>query len=119
MKWDKPQIVSDMDYAFGSKENMRTLLPSMAEIPEEFKAPRGHGEVAQKWIQVVDDWFFKGVKIESVVMKNGIDRRVATRHLGCILHSYEPRHEHKVAGVAYLMSLWFEELKYTSEGVNT
>lgn len=30
------------------------------------------------------------------------------RHISACLGSYEPKHEHKIAGVAYLLSLWFE-----------
>jgi hypothetical protein len=46
------------------------------------------------------------------VTKEGIDRSVAMRHLKCIMSSWEPQHEHKTAGVAYLMSLWFEKFEY-------
>ena len=43
-------------------------------------------------------------------IKQGISLSLALRHLGACLSSWEPKHEHKTAGVAYLMSLWFEDL---------
>lgn len=112
-KWDKPQEISNAEYAYSLKINK--LLPSMEEIPEEFKVWNGRGPIAQKYIKIANDWFFRGVVIESVVMKDGIDRRTATRHLGAVIHSFEPRHEHKIAGVSYLMSLWFEDIVYKTD----
>lgn len=111
-KWDKPVDMSLMDSAFGK---MGLLLPRWEEIPEEFKSFGGTGTVAKKWIKVVDDVFFRGIKIVEAIPKNGIDKKVAIRHLTSILHSWEPKHEHKTAGVAYLMSLWFDEFKYELE----
>jgi hypothetical protein len=32
-------------------------------------------------------------------------------HLKAIMGSFQPKHEHKTAGVAYLMSLWFEAVQ--------
>ena len=31
-------------------------------------------------------------------------------HLKSILQSFKPKHERKEAGVAYLMSLWFDDI---------
>jgi len=112
MNWDKPHILSDLDVAFGpSGEGMKKILPAWEEIPEDFKWYDGRGE-AKKWVQSVDDIFFSGVELKVVVMKPDVDRKVAMRHLQCVLHSFEPSHEHKTAGVAYLMSLWFERFDY-------
>ena len=38
-----------------------------------------------------------------------IDPEAVNRHTRACLRSFEPRHEHKIAGVAYLLSLWFRE----------
>lgn len=112
-KWDRPVEMSTMDAAFGK---MDLLLPRWEEIPEEFKSWRGTGEVAKKWVHAIDCIFFRGIQVIEVVMKNGIDKKVAIKHIMSILHSWEPRHEHKVAGAAYLMSLWFDEIKYEEVG---
>lgn len=108
--WSKPKPVIDLEVGMGA-ENMSMLLPQMSEIPEEFKGFYGRAE-AKKWVSVVDDLFFRGAKKIKIVPKEGIDQVLAMRHLKAILHSWEPDHNHKVAGVAYLMSLWFDDFQY-------
>jgi hypothetical protein len=109
-KWDKPTELSGLDVAFGpSRGDMDKILPAWEEIPEDFRNERGEGK---KWTEKVDDLFFNGVELKVVVMKPGVDRKTAMRHLQCVLHSFEPKHEHKTAGVAYLMSLWYEKFEY-------
>jgi len=43
---------------------------------------------------------------------DGIDQNKALRHIKAILGSFEPKHEHKEAAAAYLLSLWFKSVKY-------
>lgn len=74
-------------------------------IPEEFKDRNTNN----KWLEFQRTWFFKGIKSSGLVPKPGIDMNEALRHLQAIQSSYEPKHEHKEACVAYLASLWFEE----------
>lgn len=47
--------------------------------------------------------------------REGIDAVVALTHLGVVQTSFEPTAEHKEAAVAYLASLWFEDLLYDIE----
>jgi len=82
------------------------LMPPYDEIPKEFKRNRN------KWVQFQVDWFFRGLKSYKVTPKDGIDARKAMMHLGTIQGSWEPAHEHKEAAVAYLASLWFEDVEY-------
>lgn len=113
-KWSQPVVLADIDVSLGSgRELMEKVLPAWEEIPEDFKAYGGIGKgEARKWLGVVDDIFFSGVEMKVIVMKPGVDRKTVMRHMQCILYSYEPQHEHKTAGVAYLMSLWFEKFDY-------
>ena len=100
MKWDKPQDVTKFDVVFGPKR-IETLLPAMNEIPAEFH------EFNNPWQKIVSGWFFSGLNpIPSA--KEGIDQNKALAHIASVLGSFEPKHEHKSAGCAYLMSLWFE-----------
>jgi len=108
-QWDKPQELDGLDAAFGPKDGISQLLPKWEEIPEDFRNESGE---AKKWVKVLGDWFFAGIKITNIVMKEGVNQKEAMRHLSSIMHSWEPKHEHKTAGVAYLMSLWFETLEY-------
>jgi hypothetical protein len=84
---------------------MKTLLPTEKDIPDEFW--RGHG----KWNTLVSQIFFCGGKIKSMKPKGGIDSKDALNHIKAILASFEPKHEHKEAGCAYLFSLWFDEFE--------
>ena len=102
-KWSRPQQVSDVDMAFPA--NVSQLMPTMAEIPEDFRRERGE---AAPWVEFQQRWFFKGIRGVTIVAKPGVDKAAALRHLATIQGSFEPQHEHKMAAVAYLASLWFE-----------
>lgn len=101
-KWSAPKHVDDASLSFGG--DMKKLLPQMADIPDEFRRN------SNIWVQFQQDWFYKGLAGASYVMKPGIPQQDAIRHLAAIQSSFEPKHEHKEAGVAYLASLWFEKI---------
>src|SRR5690606_16382260 len=93
--------ISTADTIFGSTK----YLPKMSDIPEEFK----HGsEVSNIWLKAQSDWFFGGIKENQLKPKPGVNKSKALRVLQAIQVSFEPKHEHKAAGVAYLLSEWFE-----------
>ena len=84
--------------------NLVNLIPPYEDIPEEFK------KHYHPWCKWQTEWFFKGLLKDRIPKaKEGIDKKLAIRHLQTIQGSYEPQHEHKQAGVAYLASLWFED----------
>jgi hypothetical protein len=45
-----------------------------------------------------------------------VDTNKALAHIQCIMMSFEPKHEHKTAGVAFLLDEWFS--KYEASNVN-
>lgn len=96
-----PIDVDKVDMVFGV--GTARLMPDYADIPAEFK--RAHG----KWCDFASTWFFKGLKGASFEPREGIDPAKALRHLRTIIGSFEPKHEHKEAAVAYLASLWFTD----------
>lgn len=49
---------------------------------------------------------FNGLK-EYAVAVNGVNFKQAHAHINVILGSFEPKHEHKIAGCEYLASMWF------------
>lgn len=91
--------VSDLDMAFGG--GTRDLMPAWEDIPKEFKD--GHG----MWNKFMRNWFYSGLASYDLKPRDGVDVTKALRHLKTILRSFEPKHEHKEADVAYLASLWF------------
>ena len=107
-QWNIPKEVNDLDMEFGPKD-LKEYLPAMSEIPENFKYERGE---ALQWIKIANNWFFSGIQNLVITPKIGIDRNIALRHLKTIMSSYEPSHEHKIIGVAWLMSLWFDVFEY-------
>lgn len=97
--------VSDLDMVYGG--NIEELLPPMQDIPNDFGILKDN-----KWSKFISDWFFCGVEVLSLAPKEGVDTTKAIRHIRAILSSFEPKHEHKEAGCAYLMSLWFDDVQY-------
>lgn len=96
--------VTDVEIAFPAR--IEGMIPEYENIPEEFK----HG--GTKWNRLFSDWFYSGVKDLQIIPKEGIDVKKALRHIRCIIGSFEPQHEHKEAGVAFLMNEWFEDARW-------
>ena len=78
-------------------------MPKMDDIPDEFKRFGG-----TPWNRWQEQWFYRGLK-EIPESKDGVDQEKAMRHLAAVQGSYEHKHEHKEAAVAYLASLWFKK----------
>ena len=107
--------IKGIDLAFGNIDH----LPKMKDIPEELMQP------SNRWMQFVSKMFFVGLKKEeydSLVAKQGVDKKKAFMAIRTCLLSFEPKHEHKEAGCAMLFNEWFEPLdhdtKVTSEELN-
>jgi hypothetical protein len=99
----RPIKVDAVDMAFGGGPGaMAKLLPKYETLPEEFRRER------DPFSPLVSKWFFSGLDKKLLKVKPGIDENDAWRHMKTIMGSFEPKHEHKTAGVAYLMSQWFD-----------
>ena len=96
----KPQQVTKLDLAFPG--SVSHLMPRYDEIPKEFKKDNN------PWVKFVDQWFFGGANAQALMAKKGIERHMALDHLRVIMGSFEPKHEHKISAVAYLLSQWFD-----------
>ncbi|WP_186191106.1 hypothetical protein [Burkholderia gladioli] len=96
--------MTNLDVAFGTVEG----LPSYASIPDEFKR---HG--GTKWNELFSKWFFGGLNSLSVTPKPGVDKDAALAHVRALMASFEPKHEHKEAGVAFLMSRYFDDASWS------
>lgn len=81
-------------------------MPAWEEIPEEFR--EGHTE----WNQIANSWFAHGLR-EDVAFypKEGVIAEDAFNAVRATLGSYAPKHEHKIAAVAYMLSCWFKKIE--------
>ena len=77
------------------------LMPKYRESPD----------VDYKWEKAVSTWFFSGIEKSAFKVKDGIDANKAFSHLAAIISSWLPKHEHKTEAAAFLMSLWFDDVK--------
>lgn len=102
-RWAKPAKVDKATAIFGPSR-ISEFLPRRDDLPEDFRRQRND------WCDFVQSWFFKGTDDSAFVPKPGIDKTQALGHLSACMRSFEPKHEHKISGVAYLASLWFEPL---------
>lgn len=98
-----PQEIDDTTLAFPG--DVKKLMPLLTdEIDREFGM-----NGSTKWNKLFTDLFFRGVKNLKLTPKKGIDEKKAWRHIQAIMRSFQPKHEHKTAACAYLMSIWFED----------
>lgn len=93
-----PEITPD-ELALGTTK----ALPPYDEIPGEFS------HMNNKWNQLFNEWFFFGLAKLEVIPKEGIDKKKALTAISAHMRSFKSKHEHKEAGVAFLMSEWFED----------
>jgi hypothetical protein len=106
-----PMPVTDIQVAFPA--DVSDLMPEYEEIPEDFRRECGD---ARPWIAFQRQWFFSGLRGVEIVAKPGVDKGLALRHLKVIQGSFEPQHEHKEAAVAFLASLWLEQVELPAAG---
>jgi hypothetical protein len=104
-KFSQPTEIDAATAAFPA--GVRDLMPAYDEIRKEYDSNR-------KWSnRLFNDWFFTGIEShDGLVPKEGVDKTKALRHIRAVMGSWEPKHEHKEAAVAYLLSLWFDDVKY-------
>lgn len=95
----QPQHVDELLLAFPAI--LGELLPPLDVIPDEYPH-------RQEWLDFQGHWFAGTLPQDSEMEPaDGIDATTAGRHLSAIQRSFEPRHQHKVAAVAWLASRWF------------
>lgn len=113
--WSKPKDVDPIMMAFPTNV-VGSLLPEWDDIPEEF---RWTGD--NPWCKAAQAWFFHGVAVtkSTIKPKDGVNAEKAVAHVGTCLGSFEPKHEHKIAGAGYLLSLFFDKFDPAPLGSST
>ena len=97
--FDTPREIPPVLYAFPAQ--VEALMPTWDAIPDDFKGQN-------KWTTYVSDWFLHG--FTGLYTREDIAGEAAYRHLDTILRSFQPKHEHKIAAVAWLASRWFDSI---------
>jgi hypothetical protein len=101
--------VNRADMAFGNIKHM----PKYETIPPEFKRHNGND-----YVKAVSSWFFSGAKghpngitigDHTFVAKPGVEAGKALAAIKAVLSSFEPKHEHKEAACAFMLSEWFDK----------
>ena len=106
-RWAAPTPVSDVQVAFPA--GALDLMPSWEECEAALAALPDGGE---QWREFQARWFFNGLPATTTFdLAEGVDGATALRHLKVIQGSFEPKHEHKEAAVAYLASRWFTSVE--------
>lgn len=94
-------LLKRIDVIFGNIDH----LPKMSEIPEQFQRRDN------PYVEFVSSWFYGGRSaddIRKLKARDGVNRDAALAAVKAILASFDPKHEHKTAGAAYLLCEWFE-----------
>ncbi|NBK98199.1 MAG: hypothetical protein EOM50_09285 [Erysipelotrichia bacterium] len=88
--------ISDVDVSFGTT----MLLPKEKDIPEDFK-DYGKNEI---YFKIVNSLFYGFTPPDAdIEFKDGFDPNKVLRVVRAHLASWEPKHQHKTAGVAYML----------------
>lgn len=111
-----PMSVTDEEVMFGGR--LETLLPPYEALPAEFR------DEQDAYSAVVWQWYFRGLRTDYLRPRRDIDAKAAWRHLRAVMACWDPTrpqptYAHKAAGIAYLMSLWFEPPAELSNGVRS
>lgn len=101
----KPADLSMIDVVFGAADRVESLLPAYKDIPKEFD--HWHHPLQR----VASAWFFNGVNATSWVAREGISKEAAIRHVQAVIGSFGLKHEHKMAGVAFLLDQFFSKVE--------
>lgn len=117
-----PVQVTDLDLAFPA--TVLRLMPPIEDIPE---VDEGWNELARALFTgrytdlsflpsvYLTDWIVDSQRA-ATVEGGDVYLEMAWRHVRTILGSWEPKHQHKEATVAYLLSLWFRWATWKQDG---
>jgi hypothetical protein len=97
--------IDNAGFEFEGGHGVLDIMPKYKDVPAEFKTTL----TQNKWVQLFDEWFFFGLKSLNINPKDGVDKDKALRHVRTIMRSFIPKHEHKTAACAWLLSEWFND----------
>jgi len=101
MVWLRPpyDVQEVSDFLLHSPANVKHLMPKYNTVT-----------VDKAWLNSADFLFHYGPQYVRFLPKPGIDFAKSYRHIAAILGSRQPKHEHKLQAVAFLLSHWFDDV---------
>lgn len=104
--FDEPQVITDVLFTFPGE--ITHLMPAYTLIPVEFQ----NLNRITDWNKFVGHWLMRGNPFDAWDLRilPGVDGQLAIRHLATIGRSYQPKHKHKEAAMAWLLSRWFSSV---------
>lgn len=99
--------VTTVDQVFAGDKALE-IMPKWEDIPDDFPNRR-------KWEKVMNDWFFLGLKNARWMPKEGVETKKALAAIVTVMRSFAPKHEHKQAAVAFMLSEWFLDVTYETK----
>jgi len=108
-----PVEQSDVEIAFPA--HALDIMPAMRDMPVEFQ------DGTSPWCDLQQCWFALGMSDRfsfepATINGETLDPVKVFRHLKAIQGSFAPKHEHKVAAVSYLASIWMKSVIYGPPG---
>ena len=73
---------------------------------------RGFDRGSNKYNKLFSELFFSGGQLNFKKDLPEDFRNAATKYLKAFMGSFEPKHEHKEAAVAFLLNEWFDDVEY-------
>ena len=101
-QWRTPRPVSDVDFAFPATVIGR-YIPDWGQLPKPFQ------QFTSGYEKLAYHACFHSVELRPEALIERIEADMASRQLSAVARSFEPRHEHKQAALAFLLSLWLRE----------
>jgi hypothetical protein len=94
-----PPKLDDADVVFGGA----LYMPRMEDLPEEYRCERADA------CRVAEHLFFKGGRLSDYgyLCREDVDFGDALRAIKAVLGSFQPKHEHKIATVGWMIDKWF------------
>lgn len=86
--------ITDVELAFSTTR----LLPAWEDIPKAYREGNLYTELAEAI------FFGREMPRCGIELHDGIESQALNRCVRAHLQSFEPKHEHKIAGVGYLMA---------------
>lgn len=74
------------------------LLPSLDDIPDDFKRGNIYTELAEAIL------YGRPLAPSEIQLKAGVEPEALNKCVRAHLQSYGPKHEHKIAGVGYMIA---------------